>query len=114
MFQAAPIKKRRKEINLTQGAASGNGFKKGYQSFVTDSRTPLDALNDLTNATLDQDNLPRPRMSLVLMGAQPLGTGLGFSTYINVGTGSPIKYDISMQVIGGVGKIHTVKTGKLG
>ncbi len=112
MFSPQPVKKQRKVINLTQGAASGNGWKKGYQSFVTDSRTPLDALNDLTNATLDQDNLPRPRPSLVLMGEQPLGTGLGFGTYIDVSTGSPVKYDISMQVIAGVGKVHTRKDGE--
>jgi len=112
MFQPQPVRKRRKEINITQGAPSAKGFKRGYQSFVTDSRTPLDALSDLTNATLDQDNLPRPRPSLVLMGEQPLGTGLGFSTYIDTSTGTPVKYDISMQVIGGVGKVHYRKDGE--
>ncbi len=111
MYQAQPVQKKRRELNITQGAPDSNGYKKGYQSFVTDSRTPLDALSDLTNATLEQDNLPRPRPSLVLMGQQPLGTILGVGTYIDTTTGSPVKYDISMQVIGGVGKIHTRKDG---
>lgn len=112
MFTPKPIQKSRKVINLTQGSPSSKGFRKGYQSFVTDSRTPLDALNDLTNATLEQDNLPRPRPSLVLMGEQPLGTGLGFGTYIDTTTSVPVKYDISMQVIAGVGKIHYRKDGE--
>jgi len=111
MFQPQAIQRRRREINLTQGSPENRGWGKGYQSFVTDSRTPLDALSDLTNATLDQDNLPRPRPSLILMGAQPLGTALGFSTYINTTTGTPVKFDISMQVIAGVGVIHTRKDG---
>lgn len=112
MFQPQPIKKRRREINITQGSPDKGGFKGGYQSFVTDSRTPLNALSDLTNATLDEDNLPRPRPSLILSGEQPLGTGLGFGTYIDTSTGTPVMYDISMQVIGGVGKVHTRKDGE--
>jgi hypothetical protein len=111
MFVPKPTPKRRKEINITQGAPSGGGWKKGYQSFVTDSRTPLDALNDLTNATLDQDNLPRPRPSLILFGSQPLGTVLGVGTFIKIVSGVPEKWDISMQVIAGVGKVHTRKDG---
>jgi hypothetical protein len=111
MFQAQPRQKKRKEINLTQGSPKNKGFKKGYQSFVTDSRTPLDALSDMTNITLEQDNLPRPRPSLVLFGEQPLGTMIGVATYVDTTTGLPVSYDISMQVIGGVGKIHTRKDG---
>lgn len=72
---------------------------------------PLDALADLTNATLDQDNLPRPRPSLVLFGAQPLGEMLGVGTYIKIVGGKPEKWDISMQVIAGVGKVHIRKNG---
>jgi hypothetical protein len=64
MFTPEPIRKKRKQISITQGSPSNQGFKRGYQSFVTDSRMPLDALSDLTNMTLDQDNLPRPRPSL--------------------------------------------------
>lgn len=112
MYSPQPVKKIRKEIKITQGSPSQKGFKKGYQSFVTDSRTPLDALSDLTNATLDQDNLPRPRPSLGLYGEQPLGTILGIGTYIDTSTGVPVSYDISMQVITGVGKIHTRKDGE--
>ena len=112
MFTPDVVKKKRKVISITQGSPRGKGFVKGYQSFVQDSRTPLDALSDLTNATLDQDNLPRPRPSLVPMGEQPLGTALGFGTYIDTSTGSPVKYDISMQVIAGVAKVHTRKDGE--
>lgn len=81
-------------------------------SFVTDSRMPFDALADLTNMTLDQDNLPRPRESLVLYGEQPLGKGVGFGTFIKIVNGLPQKWDISMQVIGSVGKIHVRKDGE--
>ena len=111
MITPRPGKKRRKLIDVTQGAPSQNGFKKGYQSFVTDSRMPFDALADMTNVTLDQDNLPRPRPSLILYGQQPLGTGLGFGTYVKIVSGIPEKWDISMQVIAGVGKIHVRKNG---
>ena len=111
MFTPEPVKKKRRPVSITQGAPSGKGFKRGYQSFVTDSRTPLDALSDLTNATLDQDNLPRPRPSLVLHGEQPLGPMLGVGTFIKIVSGQPEKWDISMQDISGTGKVHVRKDG---
>jgi hypothetical protein len=110
--QAGASKRRRKEVSVTQGGPAGGGFKKGYMSFVTDSRMPFDALADLTNMTLDQDNLPRPRPSLVEFGEQPLGTMLGVGTFIKIVAGVPQKWDISMQVIAGVGKIHVRKDGE--
>lgn len=112
MFTPQPVKKKRSVIDITQGSPKGGGFKKGYMSFTTDSRMALDALADLTNATLDQDNLPRPRPSLVLFGAQPLGEMLGVGTYIKIVSGHPEKWDISMQIIAGVGKIHIRKDGE--
>jgi len=111
MFVPSPKRKARKQIRIVQGSASNGGFKRGYQSFVSDSRTPFDALSDMTNVTLDQDNLPRPRESLVLFGGQPLGAMLGVGTFIKIVAGRPEKWDISMQVIGGYGKIHTRKDG---
>jgi hypothetical protein len=111
MFTPKATTKQRKQIHLTQGSPTSGGFKRGYMSFVTDSRMPTDALADLTNMTLEQDNLPRPRESLVLFGEQPLGTILGVGTFIKVISGVPEKWDISMQVIGGVGKIHVRKDG---
>jgi len=111
MFTPSPKPKARKPISITQGAPSGKGFKRGYQSFVTDSRTPFDALSDMTNATLDQDNLPRPRESLVLFGEQPTGAVLGAGTFIKIVSGRPEKWDIIMQVDGGVGKIYVRKDG---
>jgi hypothetical protein len=112
MYTPQPLKKRRRKIDITQGAPKQGGFKRGYQSFVSDSRMPIDALADLTNMTLDQDNLPRPRPSLVLMGEQPLGTVIGASTFIKIVSGLPEKWDIQMQVIAGVGKIHVRKDGE--
>ena len=111
MFVPRATQKKRKQINIVQGSSRGRGFKKGYQSFTTDSRTPFDALSDMTNTTLDQDNLPRPRESLVLFGEQPLGTIIGVDTFIKIVSGVPEKWDISMQVIGGVGKLHVRKDG---
>jgi len=111
MFVPKNTPTKRKLINLTQGSPSQSGFARGYQSFTQDSRTPHDALSDLTNATLDQDNLARPRPSLVLFGEQPLGAVLGAGTFVKIVSGSPEKWDISMQVIGGVGKIHVRKDG---
>lgn len=111
MYNPQPAKKRRLPVSITQGSPKGKGFKRGYQSFVTDSRTPLDALSDLTNATLDQDNLPRPRPSLILHGEQPLGPVLGVGTFIKIVSGEPEKWDISMQDISGTGKIHIRKDG---
>jgi len=111
MFVPRSVPSRNKQINLIQGSPSQRGFKRGYQSFVTDSRMPVDALADLTNATLDQDNLPRPRESLVLFGGQPLGACLGFGTFVKIVSGVPEKWDISMQVIGGVGKVCIRKDG---
>jgi len=111
MFTPSQKRKGRKQISIVQGSAANGGFKRGYQSFVSDSRTPFDALSDMTNVTLDQDNLPRPRQSLVLFGGQPLGAMLGVGTFIKIVSGQPEKWDISMQVIGGYGKIHTRKDG---
>lgn len=113
MFRPSPKPKSRKPINLIQGGPQMGGFKKGYQSFVTDSRMPIDALADLTNADLDQDNLPRPRPSLILYGSQPLGAVIGMGTFIKIVAGKPEKWEISMQVIAGVGKIHVRKDGGL-
>lgn len=97
---------------MTQGSPAQGGFRKGYQSFVSDSRMPIDALADMTNATLDQDNMPRPRPSLVEHGEQPLGTVIGASTFIKLVSGLPEKWDIQMQVTAGVGKIHVRKDGE--
>lgn len=111
MFVPRAKTKQKKMINLIQGSAAQRGFGKGYMSFVTDSRMPVDALADLTNATLDQDNLPRPRESLVLWGGQPLGTMLGVGTFVKIVSGLPEKWDIAMQVVGGVGVVTIRKDG---
>ena len=111
MFQPKPVKPNKRNIEIVQGSPKQRGFKRGYLSFVQDSRMPIDGLSDLTNAELDQDNLPRPRPSLILFGEQPLGDVLGISTFIKINSGSPEKWDISMQNISGTGKIHIRKDG---
>lgn len=111
MFVPKNTPKKRKIIELIQGSPGQGGFQLGYQSLVTESRTSLKALSDMTNADLDQDNLPRPRPSLVLFGSQPLGPIIGIGTFIKIVSGVPEKWDISMQVIGSVGKIHVRKDG---
>lgn len=111
MFVPRNTPTKRRVIAITQGAPSQSGFKRGFQSFTQDSRTPIDALSDMTNITLDQDNLPRPRPSLILFGEQPLGIVLGVGTFSKIVAGEPEKWDISMQVISGVGKIHVRKDG---
>ena len=111
MFTPTPKKTNRRQLSVTQGSPDNGGFKRGYMSFVSDSRMPIDALADLTNMSLDQDNMPRPRPSLVLFGEQPLGEMLGVGTFIKIVAGLPEKWDISTQVIAGVGKIHVRKDG---
>lgn len=59
-------RKTRREVNIHQ-----NSFAKGYISTIDDSRRPNDSFSDLTNMEIVQDNIPRPRPSLVEYGTQP-------------------------------------------
>lgn len=72
---------------------------------------PKDALAAMTNMWLTQDGLPTPRPSLIRYGEQPLGTVLGIDTFNKDVSGAPERWEISMQVISGVGKIHVRKDG---
>jgi hypothetical protein len=48
---------------------------------------------------------------LIPFGGQPLGTVIGGGTFIKIVSGNPEMWDISMQVISGVGKVHVRKDG---
>ena len=59
-------RKSRKVLNIHQ-----NRFSKGYISTMDNSRRPLDSLSDMQNMEIVQDNVLRPRPSLVRYGTQP-------------------------------------------
>lgn len=107
MFVPQQQKKARKAVDIKQ-----TKFNKGYISTLADSRIPNDALSDTTNITLEQDGLPRPRPSLVAYGQDLLGTCIGMGTFTKLVAGVPERWEISMQVIGGVGKVHVRKDGE--
>ena len=106
MFTPAKGQKKRKPVNVQQ-----TKFNKGYISTLADSRIPQDALADTLNISLEQDGLPRPRPSLIRYGEQPLGTVIGVGTFTKIVSGEPEHWEIAMQVIGGIGKIHVRKDG---
>lgn len=98
-----PTKRRQRNVptpfEIVQGAREDDGFKRGYVSAMADSRVPLDALSDLTNCELDQDNLPRPRPSLVQYGSAMVGQCIGISTFVKTVLGLPERWEISAQAI---------------
>lgn len=99
----APARGRKRNVpspfEIVQGAREDGGFKRGYVSAPVDSRVPLDALSDLTNAELDQDNLPRPRPSLIRYGGAMVGECIGIDTFIKTVLGLPERWEVSMQAI---------------
>lgn len=106
MFVPKKARKPRPPINIVQ-----RKFNKGYVSTLSDSRIPNDGLADALNITLEQDGLPRPRPSLVRYGEQPLGTMIGMGKFTKIVSGLPEYWEISMQDIGGTGKVHIRKDG---
>ena len=106
MFTPPARQKRKEPIDVSQAS-----FPKGYVSTLADSRTPADALVDMTNMTLEQDSIPRPRPPLVPYGSVMLGTCIGIGTFHKMVAGVPEKWEISMQVITGAGKVHIRKDG---
>ena len=95
-----------KTILIEQGK-----FGKGYVSFYEESITPTDAVVEALNMELVQDARWRPRPSTVPYGAPYLGECIGQGTFIKIILGLPENWEISMQVIGGVGKVCTRKDG---
>lgn len=96
----------KKPINIPQPS-----FPKGYVSTLYDSRTPIDALTDMTNMTLEQDSVPRPRPPFVAYGNAFLGTCIGIGKFTKMVSGKPQYWEISMQVIAGVATICIRKDG---
>lgn len=106
MFTPPRGQKKRKPIDVRQ-----TKFNKGYISTLADSRIPQDGLADALNISLEQDGLPRPRPSLIRYGEQPLGAVIGVGTFTKIVSGQPEHWEISMQVVTGVGKIHIRQDG---
>lgn len=101
MFTPQTKQKPRKLLNLYQ-----TKYAKGVITSLADSIIPLDGLADLTNAELVQDARPRPRPSLIARAGDLAGTAIiGIGTFVKIVDGLPENWEISMQVVGGVGKI---------
>ena len=86
-------------------------FDKGYISVLESSRIPNDGLSDMTNIDVVQDSIVKPRPSTVAYGPAALGTIIGIGTFTKIVSGSPQRWQITMQVIGGVGQIVINKDG---
>ena len=86
-------------------------FQKGYVSVLQSSRIPNNALSDMTNMDVVQDSIVKPRPSTVAYGPVALGTIIGISTFTKLVSGVPERWQITMQVISGVGQIVINKDG---
>lgn len=87
-------------------------FPRGVITVLADSIMPVDGLADLTNAELVQDARPRPRPSLAPYGDDLIGDAyIGMGTFVKIVDGLPEYHEISMQTVGGVGKVYTRKDG---
>lgn len=94
--------RRRQPKNIV---VSHTTFKRGYVSFFENSIVPNDALIESLNMDLTMDGRPRIRDSLVQLGSSFLGICIGIGTFTRIESSRPKNYEISMQNIGGVGKI---------
>lgn len=83
----------KKFIPITQAR-----FPQGYISLLSGSRIPNTALATMYNYWLEQDAVPRPRPPFIPYGAAYAGTCIGQGTYTDHSTGTPVRYEISMQV----------------
>jgi hypothetical protein len=104
-FQPSKVS-HKKAIRVVQ-----RNFTKGYVSVLQANRVPNNALTDMTNMDLIQDSIVKPRQSTVAVGPTALGTIIGIGTFTKLNAGVPERWQITMQVIGGVGKIVTNKDG---
>lgn len=86
-------------------------YRKGYMSYFEDSITPPDAFIEGLNMDLVMDSRPRPRPSTVQYGAAFLGECIGVESFTRLESGKPVNYEISMQIISGVGKVCIRKDG---
>lgn len=86
-------------------------FPKGTVTVLSADRTPNTAVVDMTNMDIVQDSLAKPRPSTVAYGPTALGTIIGIGTFTKLNSGVPQKWQITMQVVGGVGKVVINKDG---
>jgi len=101
-YPSVPQKSNRKVIDISQ-----NTFAKGYISTFDNSRRPRDSLSDMTNVSLEQDGVARPRPPLVLYGTQPAYTVVGRGNYRYNGS----RGLLFMFVVAGVGTIYSQVDG---
>lgn len=103
-MQAMPVSKVRKkkpELDLPF-----NVWSAGYMSHTEAIRARKDCLLDMTNMDMKPSGLPGVRPGTTRYGRQPIGTVIGVGTFIkSTNGGMPKSYQITMQVIGGVGKL---------
>lgn len=99
-----PTKK--KQLRIVQ-----KSFAKGYVSVLQSSRIPNNSLADMTNMDVVQDSIVKPRPSTVKSDPTALGMIIGVGTFVKINAGVPEKWQITMQVISGVGKIVINKDG---
>lgn len=101
--------KSKKQLQIVQRT-----FDKGYISVLESSRIPNDGLADMTNIDIVQDSIAKPRPSTVAYGPAALGTIIGIGTFTKIVSGSPQRWQITMQVISGHGQIVINRDGGAG
>lgn len=106
MFRPTSSVTPRKRLQIVQ-----KNFTKGVVTVLQASRTPNTALADMTNMDMTQDSIAKPRQSTIAYGPVALGTIIGIGTFTKLINGAPQKWQITMQVIAGVGKIVINKDG---
>ncbi|HJP81456.1 MAG TPA: hypothetical protein VJ841_03630 [Candidatus Saccharimonadales bacterium] len=84
---------------------------KGRRSDTDPTRTDNGALAISDNVVLEQDGVVRPRPATIPYGAQPLGKIVGIDEFVRIVDGEPQTWLISVQIVGGVGKVFVNKDG---
>ena len=106
MFRPKAKQSSRKRLKIVQ-----RSFPKGVVTLQSDGRVSNEALSDMTNMDMVQDSIVKPRQSTVAYGPTALGTIIGIGTFIKYNAGVVQKWQITMQVIAGVGQIVINKDG---
>ena len=100
MFVPRQKQSSRKRLNIVQ-----RSFPKGVVTLSQDGRVSNQALSDMTNMDMVQDSICKPRQSTVAYGPAALGTIIGIGTFTKFNGNVPQKWQITMQLIAGVGQI---------
>lgn len=95
-------KKRTKpEVNIAL-----NRWNSGYMSYTQAIRAAKNCFTDMTNMDLTENGAAKIRPGTIKYGAQPLGKVIGVGTFVRaLANQKPAFYQITMQVIDGVGKV---------